>query len=119
MDADVPQCAGVGELSFARMGAPDLGAAKALFLAFLQRDPHYLEVASVYGDGGPAALHRALALFITKPELGFVWMARSGEAVVGCCVVCYAISTSRGAIVAKARRRPPRPGSSCARRWST
>src|SRR4051812_39192283 len=60
-----------------------------------------LEVASVYGDGGPEALKVALQLFVDQPELGFVWMARDGVEVVGCCVVCYAISTSRGSIVAK------------------
>ena len=83
------------------MGAADVAAAEALFLAFLQQDPHYLEVASVYGDGGPEALRRALQMFVARPELGFVWMARRAGEVVGCCVVCLAISTSRGALVAK------------------
>ena len=92
------------------MSAADIPAAEALFLAFLQQDPHYLDVASVYGDGGPEALKRALHLFIDKPELGFVWMARSGSDVVGCCVVCYAISTSRGAVVAKLDDVNVRPG---------
>ena len=92
------------------MTSADVPAAEALFLAFLQQDPHYLEVASVYGDGGPEALHRALELFIAKPELGFVWMARDGDEVVGCCVVCFAISTSRGAIVAKLDDVNVRPG---------
>jgi len=84
-----------------RMGSDDLAAAESLFLAFLQQDPHYLDVASVYGDGGAEALGRALRLFIDRPELGFVWMARRGGEVVGCCVACFAISTSRGALVAK------------------
>ena len=92
------------------MAAADAAAAEALFLAFLQDDPHYREVASVYGDGGPEALKRALRLFIEKPELGFVWMARAGGEVVGCCVVCYAISTSRGAVVAKLDDVNVRPG---------
>jgi GNAT superfamily N-acetyltransferase len=83
------------------MAAADVGAAEALFLEFLRQDPHYLDVASVYGDGGPEALRRALALFLQRPELGFVWVARSGGEVVGCCVVCFAISTSRGGLVAK------------------
>jgi GNAT superfamily N-acetyltransferase len=84
--------------------------AEALFLAFLQQDPHYLDVASVYGDGGPQALHRAMELFVAQPELGFVWMAREGDAVVGCCVVCFAISTSRGSLVAKLDDVNVRPG---------
>jgi len=33
--------------------------------------------------------------------LGFVWLVLDGASVVGCCVVCYAISTSAGAMVAK------------------
>jgi GNAT superfamily N-acetyltransferase len=100
----------MGGLSCCRMAADDIGAAEKLFLAFLQADPHYLEVAAVYGDAGPGALRRALRLFIEKPELGFVWMARSGSDVVGCCVVCYAISTSRGAVVAKLDDVNVRPG---------
>jgi ribosomal protein S18 acetylase RimI-like enzyme len=85
----------------ARMARGDIDAAFALFAAFLQQDAHYLEVARVYGDAGPGALRRALDLFVARPELGFVWMARRHGEVVGCCVACYAISTSRGAIVAK------------------
>jgi GNAT superfamily N-acetyltransferase len=92
------------------MGAADIPAAEELFLAFLQQDPHYLEVASVYGDAGPEALTRALSLFVERPDLGFVWMARDGTDVVGCCVICYAISTSRGAIVAKLDDVNVRPG---------
>ena len=92
------------------MSVADVAAAEALFLAFLQADPHYLEVASVYGDAGPDALKRALRLFIDKPELGFVWTARDGHDVVGCCVICYAISTSRGSIVAKLDDVNVRPG---------
>lgn len=83
------------------MAAADAPAAEALFRAFLDSDPHYLDVASVYGDAGPGALRRALNLFIERPELGFVWIAREGGEVVGCCVICFAISTSRGGIVGK------------------
>jgi GNAT superfamily N-acetyltransferase len=97
-------------LSFARMGASDREAAYELFLAFLRADPHYLDVAATYGDAGPEALRRALDLFVAKPELGFVWMARRGPEVVGCCVVCYAISTSRGTLVAKLDDVNVRPG---------
>ena len=92
------------------MAEAEVAPAAALFLAFLEQDPHYLDVASVYGDGGPDALKRALQLFIDRPELGFVWMALSGGGVVGCCVVCYAISTSRGSIVAKLDDVNVRPG---------
>jgi GNAT superfamily N-acetyltransferase len=92
------------------MGREDLSVAESLFRAFLDQDPHYRDVASVYGDGGPEALRRALRLFVDRPELGFVWMARRGGEAVGCCVACFAISTSRGAIVAKLDDVTVRPG---------
>ena len=41
------------------------------------------------------------ALFLERPEVGLVWLARSGEVALGACVVCYAISTARGSLVAK------------------
>ena len=75
--------------------------ARALLGAFLGDDAHYLASAAVYGDGGPAALDRALDLFLERPELGFVWLAWDEDVAVGACVVCRAISTSRGGIVAK------------------
>ena len=83
------------------MGASELAQAGALLRAFLEQDAHYVDVASVYGHAGPGALERALELFVARPELGFVWLARRGDEAVGCCVVCYAISTSRGGLVAK------------------
>lgn len=72
-----------------------------LLASFLAGDAHYRASAATYGDGGEAALACALDLFLARPELGFVWVAGAGEAIVGACVVCYAISTSRGGIVAK------------------
>jgi ribosomal protein S18 acetylase RimI-like enzyme len=77
--------------------------ARALLGRFLDADPHYLASAAAYGDGGAEALDRALALFLARPEIGFVWLAFGpGRAeAVGACVVCFAISTSRGALVAK------------------
>jgi ribosomal protein S18 acetylase RimI-like enzyme len=79
--------------------------ARELLGAFLGDDAHYLASATAYGDGGTDALDRALALFLARPELGYVWLAfaRDGASstAVGACVVCRAISTSRGGIVAK------------------
>ena len=69
--------------------------------AFLAGDGHYRASAGPYGDGGPQALERALDLFLARPELGFVWLAWRGDTALGACVVCYAISTSRGTLVAK------------------
>lgn len=80
-------------------------AAESLLGGFLRGDAHYLASSAAYGDGGKEALAAALDLFLAHPELGFVWLARvatgDGFATVGACVVCYAISTSRGTRVAK------------------
>ena len=72
-----------------------------LLRAFLADDAHYRASAARYGDGGTDALAGALDLFLARPELGFVWLARTRDAAVGACVACYAISTSRGGLVAK------------------
>ena len=84
-----------------RMTAATREAARRLLGGFLGGDAHYQASASAYGDGGPAALARALDLFVSRPDLGFVWLARAADATIGACVVCYAISTSRGGLVAK------------------
>ncbi len=87
----------------------------ALLSDFLREDEHYLDSSGAYGDGGTEALSRALDLFVERPETGFVWLAyaeagaaaeRSATATapvtpVAVCVVCFAISTSAGALVAK------------------
>jgi ribosomal protein S18 acetylase RimI-like enzyme len=89
----------------APMTALTRGDAEALLASFLRGDTHYLASSSAYGDGGKEALSRALDLFLAHPEIGFVWLARAtsagAPAVVGACVVCHAISTSRGTLVAK------------------
>jgi GNAT superfamily N-acetyltransferase len=89
----------------APMTAATRSDARTLLGAFLAEDAHYSASAAVYGDGGVAALDRALDLFLTRPEIGFVWLAhaeeRGGRIAVGACVVCRAISTSRGSPVAK------------------
>ncbi len=81
------------------------GDACTLLSAFLAGDEHYRASAEAYGDGGIAALERALDLFLERPDLGFVWLARASDGrtfvTAGACVVCYAISTSRGSVVAK------------------
>ena len=93
------------DLDCAPMTATTQGEARALLGAFLGDDAHYLASAAAYGDGGAEALDRALDLFLARPELGYVWLAfaheGAGRVAVGACVVCRAISTSRGGIVAK------------------
>jgi len=83
------------------MADAELDAAFSLLRAFLASDTHYRDSADAYGDRGPEALRHALRLFLSRPDLGFVWVLVDAGAVVGCCVVCYAISTSAGGIVAK------------------
>ncbi len=87
------------------MTAASRGGARALLAAFLGHDEHYRASAATYGDTGAAGLDRALDLFLARPEVGFVWLAEAasdaGPEVVGACVVCRAISTSRGTLVAK------------------
>jgi predicted N-acetyltransferase YhbS len=100
----------VSGFTFAKMDAATLPGAEALFREFLSADQHYIEAAAAYGDRGPGALHLAMELFLAKPELGFVWVARRGGEVLGCCVVSYAISTSRGTLVAKLDDVNVRPG---------
>ncbi len=84
-----------------KLTAGDVAEAFEMLRAFLNEDEHYLASSKAYGDRGFQGLNDALDLFLEQPELGFVWMAFDDEELVGICVVCYAISTSMGAVVAK------------------
>lgn len=86
-----------------RMTAATRVDALDVLASFLGEDAHYLASSAAYGDAGRPALERALDLFIARPEIGFVWIAYARERTlaVGACVVCHAISTSRGSLVAK------------------
>lgn len=100
-------------ISCAAMTAETRAGARRVLGAFLAGDTHYRASAAGYGDGGIAALDRALDLFVARPDLGFVWVAVAAPAgrttsstagaggVVGACVACFAISTARGSLVAK------------------
>jgi GNAT superfamily N-acetyltransferase len=72
-----------------------------LLSSFLNDDAYYLDSSDVYGGGGEPELRRALDLFLRSPEIGFVWLAYLEGEPVGVCIVCLAISTSIGGIVAK------------------
>lgn len=89
----------------ASMNVTSRDDARAVLREFLVDDVHYRANAARYGDGGVEALDRALDLFLERPELGFVWLAfaqRDGQREpAGACVVCHAISTARGSLVAK------------------
>jgi ribosomal protein S18 acetylase RimI-like enzyme len=89
------------DIRCAEMTAASRGAALELLGAFLRDDDHYRASSAVYGDAGPEALLRALDLFLLHPAIGFVWLAFAGADAVGACVVCRAISTSKGSLVAK------------------
>jgi GNAT superfamily N-acetyltransferase len=77
------------------------GDAFSLLRSFLGEDEYYLDSSAVYGAGGETALMRALDLFLHRPELGFVWLAYDEGEPVGVCIICFAISTSIGGMVAK------------------
>lgn len=87
------------------MTAATVAQAREILRVFLANDEHYRASSVAYGNGGAEALDRALALFVARPELGFVWLAWAVEGArrtaAGACVVCRAISTSRGGVVAK------------------
>jgi GNAT superfamily N-acetyltransferase len=89
------------DLRCAKMTAGDRAAAGRLLEAFFAEDEFYLESSGAYGDAGAPPIEQALGMLLEKPELGFVWLAFRGSEAVGMCVVCYAISTSLGAVVAK------------------
>jgi GNAT superfamily N-acetyltransferase len=89
------------DLRCAKMTAADKPAAERLLKAFFAEDEFYLDSSGAYGDAGTPPIPQALDMFIDRPELGFVWLAFAGSEPVGMCVVCYAISTSLGAVVAK------------------
>lgn len=99
------------KLRCAMMTAGTRAAARMLLGGFLSGDEHYLASSTAYGDGGAEALERALDLFLQRPEIGFVWLAFASDSIpadaadhgkaVGACVVCRAISTARGTLVAK------------------
>ncbi|HEX2277366.1 MAG TPA: GNAT family N-acetyltransferase [Candidatus Tectomicrobia bacterium] len=84
-----------------RMTEESRAGAFALLRIFLSEDAHYLDSSRAYGAGGEAALGEALDLFLSRPELGFVWLAYENGEPVAVCVVCVATSTSIGAVVAK------------------
>ncbi len=91
----------MSEITCRRMTPASRDDAFTLLREFLGDDPHYLDSSAAYGDGGEAALARALELFLARPQTGFVWLAYEGVEAAAACVVCFAISTSAGALVAK------------------
>lgn len=83
------------------MTAETIPDAYRLLRDFLLHDEYYLESSEVYGHRGEEAIREALELFIARPELGLVWLAYEDDKPVAVCMVCFAISTSTGSLVAK------------------
>jgi len=83
------------------MTAGTVSDAFAMLSEFLGSDEYYLASSSAYGDRGVQGPERALQMFLARPELGFVWLAYDDRGAAGMCVICYAISTSLGTLVAK------------------
>jgi RimJ/RimL family protein N-acetyltransferase len=93
-----------GPVACVPMTAATYADADALLRSFLSGDEHYLASSTVYGE---AAARRCYvrSIFLAHPAIGFVWLAFADDGgrslAVGACVVCHAISTSRGTLVAK------------------
>src|SRR4029078_9751755 len=85
----------------ARMTAAEAPAAIQLLKEFLRDDEFYLDSSAVYGDSGEGGVERAVETFLARPELGFIWLSHLGDEPAGVCIICYAVSTSVGGIVAK------------------
>lgn len=84
-----------------KMTIADVPDTFEMLRTFLSEDEHYLASSRAYGDRGFQGINDALDLFLERPELGFVWIAYDENGAAGMCVICYAISTSMGAVVAK------------------
>ena len=52
---------------------------------------------------GEAALGDALALYVDRPDYGFVWLAYADGIPVGCVSVAFGISTESGGLLATLR----------------
>jgi len=92
---------GLDLITCRKMTAADAREAFEMLSSFLTADEHYLASSQAYGDRGMRGLNDGLYLFLERPELGFVWVAYDDEGAAGICVVCFAISTSLGTVVAK------------------
>ncbi len=99
---------GVSEsgLDFRRMTSGERPEVFKLLSEYFTGDPFYRESAPAYQggetgrDGTEAALAAALALFVDRPDYGFIWLAFEAGRLVGCAAVGYSISLSLGRVVA-------------------
>src|SRR5271165_746744 len=98
------------------MTSGDRGQAYELLLDLLLNDEYFRDSSEAYA-GPPAGraavearLGAALALFVDRPDYGFVWMAFEGERAVGCAAVAYSISLPLGALTASVEHAVVAPG---------
>lgn len=93
-------------LDFRRMTSGDRPEVFKLLAEYFTGDPFYRESAPAYQGGETereateAALAAALALFVDRPDYGFIWLAFEAGSLVGCAAVGYSISLSLGRVVA-------------------
>ncbi len=93
-------------LIFRRMASEDRPSAFGLLAAFLIDDRYARDSARAYRGAvddrieAEAALGKALALFVDRPDYGFLWTAFDGPRAVACAPVGFSISVTAGAVVA-------------------
>jgi GNAT superfamily N-acetyltransferase len=81
---------------------PEDSEAVVTLLATLVRGGAISEHANAYGGAGDdAAILRAVHLLMENPQLGFIWLTEERSQIVGLVVVCFAVSTNLGKLVAK------------------
>jgi len=89
------------------MSSVDRRDAFAIFSELVLRDDYFLDSRGAYvgtqsgRDAAEAALGEALALFIDRPDYGFIIMAFESAKPVGAAAVSYAVSLALGKVVAK------------------
>jgi GNAT superfamily N-acetyltransferase len=93
-------------LDFRRMISSDRTDVFALLRDYFTSDPYYADSSSAYRGREAsreiveASLAEGIALFIDRPDYGFMWLAFEDGRIAGCAAVGYAISLSLGRVVA-------------------
>jgi ribosomal protein S18 acetylase RimI-like enzyme len=83
------------------MGREDLDEVVTLLAPFLASDDIAQHAQAYGGAGDDAAIRRAIGALLDRPELGFVWLVTEDSLIAAAAVVCFAVSTNLGGIVAK------------------
>jgi GNAT superfamily N-acetyltransferase len=83
------------------MERADVPVCTRLLASLVRAENIALHAGAYGGPGEDADIERALALFLDRRELGFVWLVEEDTAVVALATVSLAVSTHMGAVVAK------------------